>query len=327
MSIFKNDRDAAQLSRVYERCQAQESRQYLPTSPDVEVIYKLDPIKISEAAQSGLFPFEEELGIEPSGSLARMLDGKGSRDITITNDYQADHSHDTAWSGGGGGTSWLPIFSASVSASSESHFRQSLSNIESISISCDHLAEYWVRRRDWFDSTIFENKYVADYLKNRPDTAALLALCVSSVMIARGLKITYTFKSENDTAIWSSWSSKASGGFTVFGFQIGASSGSSGSQSHHTIDKKERSVTFFDDPEVCRLVALRASQVIPTVKDEVIAFTGKRLEESMLGAELIKGWLGGKSYGQIPDTLASTFRLLPFAPAEVERVTEEGQRP
>jgi hypothetical protein len=310
MSVFRNDRDAAKLSRIYERCQAQDSIQYLPTNPDIEAIYRLDPIKIAEAAQSGLYAFETELGVDPSGSLVRMLDGQGTREITIDKTHTADFSHDRSWNVGGSASSWIPIFSANVSAQSESHFRQSILNIESIKISCDYMGEYWVRRRDWFDSTIFTNKYVAEELKNQPAAAALLALCVSSAVIVRGLKVTYKFKSVDDTTIWSSWSGSAGGNFSAWGFNFGLSGGASGSDRSHVVNTLEKSVTFFDSPDVCRLVALRASQLIPTVTPEAIAFAGKRLEESELGVALVNLWRDGEvPFGQVPEKIASALRV------------------
>ena len=307
MSVFKNDHDAAQLSRVYERCQSQDNIQYLPTDPDVEVKYKLDPIKIAEAAQSGLYPFDAELGLDPSGSLVRMLDYQGVREVTLSNSSTAEYKHDRAWNVSGSVSSWIPVFSADVGASGESHFRQSLLNTESITISCDYLAEYWVARRDWFDSTIYENKYVKEELKRQPTLAALLTLCVSSVVLVRGLKITYKFKNENDTTIWSSWNAHAGGGFSVWGFRFNPSVGGSGSDYSHTVDTHEKTVTFLDGPTVCRLLALRASTLISGVSDNAIAFVGKPLDESHFGTQLISAWAKGEvPFGALPAHLATS---------------------
>lgn len=305
MSVFKNDRDGAQLCRVFERTIAQDNIQYLPSDPSIERLYHLDPIKIGEAAQSGLYPFEEELGLDPSGSLVAMLDYQGVREIEIDNQHQADYHHDQTWNVGGSVSSWIPVFSCDVGGSSESHFRQSILNTEAIKITCDYLGEYWVRRRDWFDSTIFGNKYIKDELKGQPDVAALLALCASSVLIVRGLKITYTFKNITDTTIWSSWNAHASGGFSAWGFNFGLSGGSSGSDYSHVVDTEKRSVTFLDGPNVCRIIALRASTLIKDVAEKAIAFYGKPLRESDIGSLLLHEWESGNTaYGEIPESLS-----------------------
>lgn len=316
MSVFKVDHDAAQLSNIYERCQSQDNIQYLPTDIDIEKTYHLDPIKIAEAAQSGLYPFESELGLDPSGSLVRMLDYQGIREITLSKEMTAEHKHDQAWHVSGGASSWIPLFSSDVGANAESHFRQSLLNTESIKISCDYLGEYWIRRRDWFDSTIFANKYVKEELKRQPNVAALLALCISSVLIVRGLKLTYRFTDVNDTTVWSSWDSHAGGGFSAWGFNFGLSGGSSGSDCHHTVNTKDKSVTFFDGPNVCRLIALRASTLIPDVADQLIAFLAKPLGDSDVGVQLIRAWSHGEAlFGAIPANLAGPIRLDPSTEA------------
>jgi hypothetical protein len=307
LDVFSKDEDAAQLSRVYERCQAEENFQVLPSTEDIEQTYKLDPIKIAEAAQSGLFPFERELGVEPSGSLIKILDMKGSRDVSISTSTVATHNHDSDWHARA--SAWWSVFSASISGGGEDHFRQSLSNLESISISCDYMGEYWIRRRDWFDTTIFKNKYVEKYLKDKPDTAALLALCISSMVIVRGLKVKYIFKNVDDTAVWSSWG--ASGGFSVFGIDFGGLGGGGGGSSYdHIVDTTTKSVTFMDKSDVCRLVALRASHVIPSVNPLLSDFEGRSLDESELGQLLIDEWRTGSTpYGVIDhDALFSTLQ-------------------
>jgi hypothetical protein len=312
LSVFKGDKDAMQLSKVYERCNAIENVQPLPSSPDVEVIYKLDPIKIGEAASGGLFTFEEELAMDPSVSLIGILDKTGTRDITISNKYTADFSHDQAWSASGS-ASWIPIFSASVGRQSESHFRQSIQNLESITIACDYLTDCWVKRKDWFDSTIYKNKYIQAVLQDRPDMAALLALCISSAIIVRGLKVTFTFKSVNDVAVWSSWSESASGGFNVFGFSVPVGSGgSSGNSSSHKITTKDRSVTFTDGTDVCRLLALRASNLIPEVSLEAVDYFTRPLSETHLGSKVLQAWAEGETlYGQLPVIVVDAFNKKP----------------
>ncbi len=291
LAVFKNDREAAQLASIFERCIAESSYQYLPTSDDVERIYKLDPIKIGEAAHSGLYPFSRELGIDSSGSLTRILDLTGKRNVEFTANSTATHNHDLHWKASAGGR-W-GIFRGKVSSSAESHFRQSLQNLESISIGCEYMAEYWVKRRDWFDTTIFKNKYVADHIKNRPDVARALALCIASAVIVRGLKITYKFKSVNDTKVWSSWDAKASGGFKAFGISFGGiGGGGSGSKFDHKVDEKNKTVTFEDGSDVCRLLALRAAKVID-VSDESISMEGKYLDETPAGEALLKAWRDG----------------------------------
>ena len=299
LSIFKDDQAAQQLSDVYERTNAEDNQQSLPIATDIETIYKLDPITIGEAADSGMFPFETELGLVPSGTLTRILDMQGSRGETFTHDVQETHNHDSEWhasaSGGWG------LWHANVSASQEEHFRQSLQHLESISIDCDFMGEYWVSRRDWFSSNILSNKYVVPVLKADKAAAARLAMCISSMIIVRGLKVTYKFKDVNDTAVWSSYNYSGGGGYGVFGIDFASiGGGASGNKYDHTIDTTEKSVTFTDGPNVCRLLALRVSPLIDVPLDQ-IAFATKPLEDSRLGRMLVAFWRDGQSaYGTMP---------------------------
>lgn len=301
LSIFRDDRAAAQLSSIYERCLAEENFQYLPLDETIEKEYKLDPITIAEAAQAGLYPFERELGMNASGSLTRILDLKGARDVELKTGQDETHNHDSAWSASGS-ASWIPIFSASTNGGEEHHFRQSLSNIESIKLECDYIGDYWVRRRDWFDSTILENKYVQAELQRNPRAAALLAMCISSLVIVRGLRVTYKFKSVNDIQIWSSYNFKASGGFSVFGIDFGGvKGGRSGSNYDHTINTAENSITFSDGADVCRLLALRVSPILKNVNPAQIAFETQPLESTLFGQLVLEAWKEGTvPYGQLP---------------------------
>lgn len=308
LSVFKDDKPAQQLSDVYERTMAEDNQQPLPSDINIETKYHLDAFTIGPAADSGAFPLEKELGLLPSGTLTQILDKTGVRGETFLKDVQETHNHDSEWHASGGG-SW-GLWHASATASQEQHFRQSLQNLESITISCDFMGDYWVSRRDWFSSTILANKYVAPVLKDDPKSAARLAMCISSLVIVRGLKVKYIFKNLNDTAVWSSYSYSGGGGYGAFGIDFGSvSGGASGNSYDHVIDNVEKSVTFSDGPNVCRLLALRVSSLIP-MPLENIAFVSQHLENSVLGREIVEAWKGGRApYGQIPSTVQAHLDL------------------
>lgn len=303
LSIFKDDKPAQQLADVFERTVAEDNRQPLPTDINLETKYQLDPVTIGAAADSGIFPFETELGLLPSGTLTRILDMTGSRGAEFVKDVKETHNHDSEWhakaSGGWG------LWSANVNAQQEEHFRQTLTNLESISISCAFMGEYWVNRRDWFSSSILTNKYVEPILKSDVTAAALLANCISSLIIVRGLKVKYRFKDVKDTEVWSSYNYSGGGGYGAFGIYFGSvGGGTSGNSYDHVIDTTEKSVTLFDGPNVCRLLALRVSKLLPDVPAEVSQFKARNLDESELGRLLISAWQEGTlPYGVMSDEL------------------------
>lgn len=297
LSVFKNDIPGRELAEIYERTIAEDNKQSLPTDINIEKKYGLDPITIGAAADSGIFAFETELGLLPSGTLTRILDMTGVRGETFKRNVTETHNHDSEWhasaSGGWG------LWHASASASEEHHFRQSLQNLESISISCDFMGEYWVGRRDWFSSTILTNKYVTEAIKQNPSYAARLALCISSLIIVRGLKVKYIFKNVNDTAVWSSYNYSGGGGYGAFGIDFGSvGGGSSGNSYDHVVDTTDKSVTFFDGKDVCRLLALRVSPLL-NMDFEQIAFELNPLEKSVLGIKLLDLWRNVGSFAPL----------------------------
>jgi hypothetical protein len=297
LSVFKNDKSAQQLSDVFERTVAEDNQQALPTDLTIEEKYGLDPITIGAAADSGMFAFETELGLLPSGTLTRILDMKGERGEEFLKDTKETHNHDSEWHASGSG-GW-GLWSGKADASQEEHFRQSLSHLESITISCAFMGEYWVNRRDWFSGNILSNKYVQPVLKSDPAASALLANCISSMIIVRGLKVKYKFKNVSDTAIWSSYKYGASGGYGAFGINFGnVDGGASGNKYDQVIDTEKKTVTFLDGENVCRLLALRVSPLIPDIPLEVVEFYSKPWNESILGRQLIGLWSSGKAaYG------------------------------
>lgn len=299
LSVFKDDPEGKALANIYERTIAEDSMQALPSDLITEQKYGLDPVNIGMAADSGIYAFEKELGILPSGTLTKILEMSGVRGATFEHNVVETHNHDSEWhtSGSGGWGLW----SASASAQQENHFRQSLSNLENISISCDYLGEYWVNRKDWFSSTILKNKYVVEVLANDVQSAALLANCIASLIIVRGLKVTYKFKNVADTEVWSSYAYSGGGGYGAFGINFGkVSGGGSGNQYDHVIDTAERSVTFSDGANVCRVLAMRVSPVLDVPLEE-IAFAIKPLEDSLLGQQVLEAWrTGAVPFGEVP---------------------------
>jgi hypothetical protein len=97
LSVFKNDKPAQALCSVYEMSNAEESLQPLPSDLTVETKYHLDPITIGAAADSGIYAFEKELGLLPSGTLTRILDMKGVREEKFLKDVRETHNHDSEW--------------------------------------------------------------------------------------------------------------------------------------------------------------------------------------------------------------------------------------
>jgi hypothetical protein len=76
------------------------------------------------------------------------------------------------------------------------------------------------------------------------------------------------------------------------------------------IDTTDKSVTFFDGPNVCRLLALRVSQLIEMPLEQ-IAFATKPLDETALGKAMVLAWTSGDvAYGTVPEKVAARLKFV-----------------
>jgi len=163
----------------------------------------------------------------------------------------------------------------------ESHYKESLRKVRSISVKFKNLAEYWVRRGRWYSSAFFEFERVKAFFQSHPRYAAELAHIITSVVIGRGLELTLTFTDENDTNFWDQLNVSASGSFSVFGMNIPSSDANYGSHTmRHTVDRQNRTVTFIDNEDHCRLVAFRTEKVV-NVDEQIRALEFQTWEDSI----------------------------------------------
>jgi hypothetical protein len=69
------------------------------------------------------------------------------------------------------------------------------------------------------------------------------------------------------------------GGISLFGISLGGDGGGSSSYNHHTIDTQAQTVTFKDDPTVCRLLGVKVTQLPVDVTLEHILSGARPLRE------------------------------------------------
>lgn len=256
------DNDTRQLSNIYRFGFDEGYKMIRPYEPTLEAKYHYDEIKLAQAwvygnIGNGSFDIGQE--VLPSGDLEYFLDRVGKRGFSITKGASVDQTHEAHWHTSGS-ASWT-FFSASVGADHADKWNSLIKKNNKIEISFENIAEYWVRRGRWYDSTIFDFKIIKDFLKNDPLLATKLSYAISSVVIGRGLTITLTFDDTDEFSEWSSTAVSSGGGFSIFG--IGASGNNTYNQSDfkHTVDTLNKSVTFFDGPDHTRLLGFRVEKL------------------------------------------------------------------
>lgn len=256
------DNDSRELSNIYKFCFDEGYKMIRPYEWRLETENGYDEIKLAQAwvygnIGNGSFDIGQE--VLPSGDLELFLEREGKRGFSIAKGASSAETHESHWHTSGS-AKWT-FFSASVDADHADKWTSLINKNNKIEISFDNVAEYWVRRGRWYNSTIFDFKVVKEYLKSNPLSATKLSYAITSVLIGRGLKITLTFDDTNEFNEWSSSSVGTGGGFSIFG--IGASGNNTYSRSdfNHTVDTLNKSVTFFDGSDHTRLLGFRVEKL------------------------------------------------------------------
>lgn len=265
------DDDARQLILLFRYATLSQYLMTRPTTPMLESKYKYDEVRIAQMwIYENLSYFETSVEVRPSGFLDKFITNLGERSFKIVKNAKATHEHDSAWhahaSAGWG------FWSASVDASYEKHIRESLTKTTSIEIGFKNLAEYWVRRGQWYSNTIFDMKRIQDKLKKYPQLAANVAQVVSSVVIGRGAYVKYYFQDQNDYKFWDKLSVSAGASYNFLGMNTANLGGSYTESNLQTyFNNTEKSVTFQDSESHCRLVGFRVDSVLGDDVDKIVA--------------------------------------------------------
>ena len=198
----------------------------------------------------------------PVGDLVKFLKFDGKRGISITKTSTAVEQHDKSWSGGGGGgASFFGIgFSVGGGGGGSSSYKNAVSDIESLSINFDNIAEVLIDRGYWFNPAIFDDAALAPILSKIAGIDRLKYVTVS-LIIGRGLELAFTSNSSVDTTAWSKQEVSARGGASFLGFSFGGRGGSSSYDYTLNVSADGKTVTFKDDPQLARVVGIRVTEM------------------------------------------------------------------
>jgi len=200
----------------------------------------------------------------PLGDLVKFLSVDGYRKpFDITKSSVVTERHEKTWSsaaeakvsffgigiGGGGG------------GSGSSSFAQTINDAAGIKVAFDNISEVLVDRGYWFNPAIFEDQRLAKIIAAIPGSDRLKYVSVS-LIIARGLELTLTSSSSVDTNTWSKQNIAGRGGCSFFGFSFGGGGGSSNANYNISVSSDGKSVTFKDDGQVTRVLAVRLVEMV-----------------------------------------------------------------
>lgn len=243
-----------------------------PKTPQLEEVQKYDPIKLGQLyIYNNLNYFETGPEISPSGYLPKFLKQSGKRSYTVTKGATADYVHDESWSVKGSGRKFF-FFKASAEAKYEKHIKDSIQASASVEIGFENISEYWVNRGQWFSSSVFNYKRVREVLSKDTRLAGLLANAISSVVIARGMTVKYTFSSAAAYNEWSSFTSSGSGGFSIFGMTRVSTNATYSSYTMNASTATDGlSVTFSDSADHVRLLGFKVDRMFDGAEEASLA--------------------------------------------------------
>lgn len=194
----------------------------------------------------------------PLGDLVKFLKEKGTREIKIEKNSESQEKHDKQWAAGGGGR--FSIFGIGIGGSAggagSSSWSQEIKKSGGIEISYENIAEVLVDRGLWFNPGIFQDPALKKTLSKIPGYDRLQYVSVS-LIIARGTTLKLKFDSAINTDQWTKQSFQASGGVSIFGYRFGGSGARNTYDYSLEIAGDKKSVTFKDDPQLARLLAVR----------------------------------------------------------------------
>jgi hypothetical protein len=264
-----NEQDRILIS-TYQYTVFDEYKLVLPKIPDFEQAGGLSPADLTNLAVTGAAgEFDSDVEIRPVGDLRNFFANEaGTNSVKIDKRDTWDHQHDAEWGASASG-GW-GFFRASVSATNQSHIRESLDQVRSITIGWKNMANYFVRRGRWFNVDILGYKRIQKILDDDKRLKEQLSRTVASLVLARGINITLEFSDAKYMERWEKSTFSGSAGVSIFGIDIGG--GGSGYSYDWQMEKhtETKSVTLIDDPRYARVCAFMSEEVIPGVSEQDI---------------------------------------------------------
>jgi hypothetical protein len=231
-----------------------------PWSAQTEKWYKTSPTPLSPetlADPTKLVPalFDSSPAVMPIGDLVEFLSGSGLRTFdTLSASSETDAGTD-AWNASGGGR--VLGWSLGVGGSGSSSFSHSMSKLNSLKISFENIAEYFVDRAGWFEPDVFQHPEVVKLIKNNTRLINNLQYVALSMIIARGTLLELRFSEKINSADWSARSINASGGASFLGYSFNTTGSSLTTRSTIKASDDGLGVTFKDGSNVTRVLGVR----------------------------------------------------------------------
>lgn len=199
----------------------------------------------------------------PSINLVDFQSRSGeSRLVEVSSTTVHNELHTRTWGAAGSGSFRLFGISGGGGGggSGESSYRKAFKGIRNFSMDFAGIDEVYTLPGLWYDPSLFKSSELKQIFDSIPGARDLEFVAVSLV-IARGLTLKLEFSDLLETEEWTKRTFRGRGGVSVLGFRFGGSAGSTSYDYDLKISDDKKTVTFFDDPKHCRLLAVRLERI------------------------------------------------------------------
>jgi len=244
----------AQIYRTYNALR--NSQVAYPKDPSTETKYELNPISMANVLRVGSNPAWADIGadVDVIADWQNILAAGGTRNFQIDRTTASVYTHERKWSASAK-LRYGFFFSAKLKASEHTKLRDSISDSISVGLSFKRISEAWIRRGDWYDSSIFNLPKVRAILEKDRKLAMNLKYSVSALIIGRGLDLSLGFEHEEEHKYFRAFSASGSAKFLdVLPFGSGSVNETT---TRLETDDANKKISFKDDETVCRLLGLK----------------------------------------------------------------------
>lgn len=273
LATAKIDRELAKQESVIERVGSAEDSQIYraytklrnaqfayPKFPYLEEEQGLDELKMGNPLIVGTNPSWADVGAEVDAvaDWEEFLTKNGERGFTIHRNDQSARTHERQWSVSAR-FRYAWYFSARLNASEHTKMQQSLADSFSIKFNFKRISEIWIRRGDWYDSSLFALPRVTKILSKDKTLAANLQYSVASLLVGRGFSMELEFNTASHYEYFRN--SQMSGSaklLNILPVGSGSVNETTTEMRHHDANK---TITFADGDDVVRMIGFKVDQM------------------------------------------------------------------
>ena len=247
-----------QIYRTYNALR--NSRVAYPKGPQLEIEKQLDEIKMGNPLIVGTNPNWADIGadVDAVADWENFLQNDGERGFGIFRDSKTDLTHEKQWSASAT-YSYDFFFSASINAAEHTRTAQAVGDTLNIKFKFKRISEVWIRRGNWYDSSIFNLPKIKKILNKDKKLAANLRYSVASLLVGRGFTMKLEFvHTEHYEYFRNQQMSGSAKLLNIFPVGLGSVNET---DTELKDDAAGKSVTFADGVDVVRMIGFKVDEM------------------------------------------------------------------